>query len=154
MPRVVIESLQSLKEFEGKEIAVTDWMPITQERIRQFADATEDHQWIHVDPDRAQRESPYGSPIAHGFLTLSLLGYFVRQAIQLPRDIRWTVNYGLNRVRFPAPVRAEARIRARIALQSMKEVSGGIEAIFAIAVEVEGSEKPCCAADWIVRYYR
>ena len=154
MPRVVIETLRSLKEFEGKEIAVTDWIPMTQERIRQFADATEDHQWIHVDSERARRESPYGATIAHGFLTLSLLGYFLRQAIELPPDVRWTVNYGLNRVRFPAPVRAGARIRARIALQSMKEISGGVEAIFAITVEVEGSEKPGCAAEWIVRYYR
>jgi len=154
MPPLVLETLQSLKEFTGREIATTDWLQVTQERIRQFADATEDHQWIHVDPERAQRESPYGTTIAHGFLTLSLLGYFLRQAIQIPTDVRLTVNYGLNRVRFPAPVRSGTRIRARVALQSFKELPDSVEAIFVITVEAEGSEKPCCVAEWILRYYR
>jgi acyl dehydratase len=154
MPPLVIETLQSLKEFAGREIAVTDWLPITQERIQQFADATEDHQWIHVDAGRAQRESPYGATIAHGFLTLSLLGYFLRQAIQIPRDVRLTVNYGLNRVRFPAPVRSGAEVRARVTLQSFQELSDCVEAVFGISIEVQGSEKPCCVAEWIVRYYR
>ena len=133
---------------------MTDWLPVTQERIRQFADATEDRQWIHIDPERARRESPYGATIAHGFLTLSLLGYFVRQAIQIPRDVRLTVNYGLNRVRFPAPVRSGAEIRARVSLQSFKELSDCVEAVFGISVEAQGAEKPCCVAEWIVRYYR
>lgn len=154
MPPLVLETLQSLKELSGREIATTDWLPITQERIRQFADATDDHQWIHVDPERAERESPYGGTIAHGFLTLSMLGHFLRQAIQLPDDVRLTVNYGLNRVRFPAPVRSDAEIRARITLQSFQELSGCVEAIFEIAVEAQGSEKPCCVAEWIVRFYR
>ena len=154
MPPLVLETLQSLKEFTGREIATTDWLQVTQERIRQFADATEDHQWIHVDPERAQRESPYGTTIAHGFLTLSLLGYFLRQAIQIPTDVRLTVNYGLNRVRFPAPVRSGTQIRARVALQSFKELPDSVEAIFVITVEAEGSEKPCCVAEWILRYYR
>jgi len=154
MPPLLIETLQSLKEFVGREIAVTDWLPVTQERIRQFADATEDRQWIHVDVQRAQRESPYGTTIAHGFLTLSLLGYFLRQAIQAPRDARLTLNYGLNRVRFPAPVRSGARIRAHVSLQSFQEISGCVEAVFGISVEAHGSEKPCCIAEWIVRYYR
>src|SRR5690348_13142582 len=106
MPPFVLGSLQSLKDYIGNEIATTDWMVVTQERIQQFADATEDHQWIHVDPERARRESPYGAAIAHGFLTLSLLSHFMREAVQLPGNVRQTINCGLNRVRFPAPVRA------------------------------------------------
>lgn len=154
MPPLALESLQSLKEFVGREIGTTQWLPVTQDRIGQFADATEDHQWIHVDAERARRESPYGATIAHGFLTLSLLGYFLRQAIQVPRDVRLTVNYGLNRVRFPAPVRSGSEIRARVTLQSFRELSDCVEAIFGISVEARGEEKPCCVAEWIVRYYR
>ena len=154
MPPLVIETLQSLEEFVGREIAVTDWMRVTQERIQQFADATEDHQWIHIDAERARRESPYGATIAHGFLTLSLLGHFLRQAIQILRDVRLTVNYGLNRVRFPAPVRSGAEIRARVSVQSFMELADCVEAVFGISVEAQGSEKPCCVAEWIVRYYR
>jgi acyl dehydratase len=154
MPPLKLGTLQSLKEFVGREIAVTEWMPITQERIRQFADATEDRQWIHVDPERARQESPYGATIAHGFLTLSLLGYFLRQAIDIPGDVRMTVNYGLNRVRFPAPVRSGTEIRARVTLQSFKKLSACVEAVFEISVEAHEAEKPCCVAEWIVRYYR
>src|SRR5512135_1185842 len=106
MPTLILESLQSLKDYMGREIATTGWLLMTQERIRQFAEATGDRQWIHIDPERAQRESPYGAAIAHGFLTLSLASHFMREAIQLPSGVRQTINYGLNRVRFPAPVRA------------------------------------------------
>ena len=133
---------------------MTDWLRITQERIQQFADATEDHQWIHIDPERAGRESPFGATIAHGFLILSLLGYFLRQAIQIQSGVRLTINYGLNRVRFPAPVRVGSRIRARVSLQTYKDLPGHVEAVYGIAVEAEGSEKPCCVAEWILRYYR
>src|ERR1700687_2390529 len=105
MPPLVVDNLDALKDFVGREIATTDWFLVTQERIQQFAEATEDRQWIHVDPERAGRESPYGAAIAHGFLTLSLLSYFIKQAIQIPRDVRLSVNYGLNRVRFPPPGR-------------------------------------------------
>ncbi|HEV2520940.1 MAG TPA: MaoC family dehydratase [Candidatus Acidoferrales bacterium] len=153
MPPLRLGSIGSLKEFVGREIATTDWMTVTQERIRQFAEATEDRQWIHVDPERAQRESPYGAAVAHGFLTLSLLGYFVRQAIQLPGDVKRSINYGLNRVRFPSPVRAGEKIRARIILQSSRELPDSVEAVFAITVEAQGAEKPCCVAEWIVRYF-
>jgi len=154
MPPLVLKSLQSLKEFVGREIAVTDWLTVTQERIQQFADATEDRQWIHVDPERARRESPYGATVAHGFLTLSLVSYFVRQAIQLPREVQRTINYGLNRVRFPAPVRAGENIRAHVHLKTYQELLDSVEAIFEITVEPQGSEKPCCVAEWILRYFR
>jgi acyl dehydratase len=153
MPTLILESLQSLKDYIGREIATTGWMAVTQERILQFAEATGDRQWIHVDPERAQRESPYGSAIAHGFLTLSLMSHFMNEAIQLPREVRQTINCGLNRVRFPAPVRAGQKIRARIRLQSCRELRDSVEAVYDIAVETENAEKPCCVAEWILRYY-
>ncbi len=153
MPPFLLGSLQSLKDYVGNEIATTGWMAVTQERIQQFADATDDHQWIHVDPERAQRESPYGATIAHGFLTLSLMSRLMKEAIQLPVDVRQTINYGLNRVRFPAPVRAGEKIRACVRLHSCRELPGSVEAIFEITVETEGGNKPCCVAEWILRYY-
>jgi acyl dehydratase len=153
MPSLVLESLPSLKDHVGREIATTAWLTITQERIQQFANATGDHQWIHVDPERARRESPYGATIAHGFLTLSLMSHFLREAIQLPSGVRQVINYGLDRVRFPAAVRAGERIRARIRLESSKELEGSFKAVFAITIEAEGAEKPCCVAEWIVLYF-
>jgi acyl dehydratase len=153
MPPIVLETLQSLKNYVGREIATTDWFLVTQERIRQFAEATEDRQWIHIDPERAERESPYRATIAHGFLTLSLLSYFIKQTIQIPRDVRLSVNYGLNRARFPAPVRAGSEIRGRVTLQSVKDLPGSVEAIFGVSIEGKAAAKPCCVAEWIVRYY-
>ena len=149
----VIKTLDELQGFAGREIAVTDWLEITQERINQFADATGDHQWIHTNPERAQRESPYGTTIAHGFLTLSLLPQFLKEAVQL-EDLRLAINYGLNRVRFPSAVLAGSRIRARIVLQSVRDVADSSEAVFSITIESEGSDKPCCVAEWLARYYR
>jgi acyl dehydratase len=154
MPPRVIEDLDDLKSFAGREISVTDWLVITQERIQQFAEATEDRQWIHVDPERAKRESPYHTTIAHGFLTLSLVSFLMKQGIQIKSGVRMAVNYGLNRVRFPSPVRADSKIRGRFSLVTLKEVSNALEAVFSVTVESEGAEKPCCAAEWIVRYYR
>ena len=148
-----LETLQSLRDLVGREIAVTEWFPITQERIEQFAEVTEDRQWIHVNRERAERESPYGTTIAHGFLTLSLLSRFMKEAIQIRGGVRMSVNYGLNRVRFPSPVRADSKIRVRFTLQSLKDVADALEAVFDARVEVEGSDKPCCVAEWVVRYY-
>jgi acyl dehydratase len=153
MPPLVVETIASLQEFVGREIAVTDWLMMTQGRIDQFAEATGDQQWIHVDHERAQKESPYGSTIAHGFLTLSLLSHFMKQALQFRNGLRMAVNYGLNRVRFPAPVRAGANIRARIQLLRLEEVSDALQAVFSVAIEIENYEKPCCVAEWVVRYY-
>ena len=144
-------TLGELKICAGREMGVTEWLEITQERIDKFAEATDDQQWIHIDRDRAQRESPYGATIAHGFLTLSLLTKFLTDVIQLD-DVRLAINYGLNRVRFPSAVRAGSRIRARIVLQSIRDVGDSTEAIYAITMEVEGAEKPCCIAEWIARY--
>src|ERR1017187_7105348 len=122
MPPVVAKNPQSLKEWVGREIGVTEWFRVTQERIEQFAEATEDRQWIHVDRARTSNESPYGATIAHGFLTLSLIRRFLKEVIQIQSPARLTVNYGLNRVRFPAAVRADSRVRARIALLALKEL--------------------------------
>jgi acyl dehydratase len=153
MPPVAIKNPQSLKELVGMEIGVTEWFPVTQERINQFAEATEDRQWIHLDRARARKESPYGDTIAHGFLTLSLLSHLMKEAIQVQGGVRLAVNYGLNRVRFPAAVRADSRIRARIALLELKELSDAVEATYSATIENEGSAKPVCVAEWIVRYY-
>ena len=149
---LVLKNPQALQEFVGKEIGVTEWFLVTQERIVQFAEATEDRQWIHVDPARAGRESPYGATIAHGFLTLSLISHLAHEVMRI-EGVRLAVNYGLNRVRFPAAVRAESRIRARVGLLTLKENPDSVEAIFNVAVEIEGAEKPGCVAEWIVRYY-
>jgi acyl dehydratase len=152
MPPLVVETVFSLKEYVGREIAVTDWLMVTQDRIDRFAEATDDRQWIHVDRDRAPKESPYGTTIAHGFLTLSLLSHFMKQAIQFRGGVRMAVNYGLNRVRFPFPVRAGSKIRARIGLLSIKQLSEALEATFSFTMEIENSDKPCCVAEWVVRY--
>ena len=153
MPPAVVESVLSLKDYTGREIAVTDWLVMTQERINQFAEATDDRQWIHVDRERAQKESPYGATIAHGFLTLSLVSQFMKQAVHIQSGVRLAVNYGLNRVRFPAAVRSGAKIRARIGLVGLKELPDPLEATYSIAIECEDSVKPCCVAEWVVRYF-
>jgi acyl dehydratase len=155
MPKRILDSPDSLKDFVGQELAVTEWLMVTQERIQQFADATLDHQWIHVDVERARRESPFRAPIAHGFLTLSLLPHFMHEALEFKQGIRMGVNYGLNRLRFVAPVPAGSNIRGRFVLQSTKDVlSNALEVVFNVTVELENSEKPCCVAEWIARYYR
>ena len=150
---LVLETPHSLRDLVGRELTLTDWFPITQERIDQFAEVTEDRQWIHLDRERAERESPYGTTIAHGFLTLSLLSRFMKEAIQIRGGVRMSINYGLNRVRFPSAVRTDSKIRARFTLQSLKDVPDALEAVFDTRVEVEGSDKPCCVAEWVVRYY-
>jgi acyl dehydratase len=153
MPQLVVSNPKALNELIGKEIGVTEWFRVAQERITLFAEATEDRQWIHLDQARASEESPYGATIAHGFLTLSLVSHFLKTAIQIQNGVRLAVNYGLNRVRFPAAVRADSRIRARVALVSLKELPDSVEATFAVTIERERSEKPACVAEWLVRYY-
>lgn len=153
MPPLVVENLDALKELIGREFAITDWFEITQERIRQFAEATEDRQWIHLDSDRAEKESPYGTTIAHGFLTLSMLSHFSKQALQIKSGVGMIINYGLNRVRFAAPVPSRSKIRARFTLQSLKDVGNASEAVFSVVVEVQSQPKPCCIAEWVIRLY-
>jgi acyl dehydratase len=153
MPPLVVENPHSLRRFVGREIATTEWFLLTQDRIQQFAETTEDRQWIHLDRERAQRDSPYGTTIAHGFLTLSLGSHFLQQAIQIGSGVRMSVNYGLNRVRFPSPVSAGSRIRARFTLQALKDITDAVEATFSVVIEGENSDKPCCVAEWVIRYY-
>jgi len=137
----------------GREIALTDWFTVTRERIGQFAEATEDRQWIHVDRDRARRESPFATTIAHGFLTLSLASHFLKQAVEIRGGVRTGVNYGLNRVRFPSPVRADSENSGRVSLEAIKELSEATQATFSIVLECRETSKPCCVAEWIIRYY-
>jgi len=147
-----------LQQFEGREFPATDWFVVTQDRIRNFADASEDHQWIHLDPERAQRESPFGGTVAHGFLTLSLLSYFMGQAIRIRGGVTMTINYGLNKVRFPSAVRAGSQIRARVTLLSVQPSPQTtspefVDATYLLRLESESSGKPVCVAEWLVRYY-
>ena len=154
MPPLKIASTDTLKESVGREIAVSDWIEITQERIATFAGATGDNQWIHLDAERAKKDSPYGATIAHGFLTLSLLSFLMQNAIQFERSGRHAINYGLNRVRFPSAVRTGSRIRGRFALAGFKDLGEAVELVLSVTVECEGSEKPACVAEWVVRHYR
>ena len=153
MPLREIENISALRELVGQEVGVSDWMEVTQERINLFSEATGDWQWIHTDVDRARTESPYGVTVAHGFLTLSLMGTLMATAIRFRSPSRMGINYGLNRVRFPAPVKTGSRIRGRFTLQSFEDISGGHQFTWSVVVECEGSEKPCCVAEWIGRRY-
>ena len=149
---IQIENIAALRGLVGSEVAVSDWLDVSQERINQFAEATEDRQWIHVDPEKAARESPFKETIAHGFLTLSLLSELGKRAMQVG-GVRMGINYGLNRVRFIAPVPSGSRIRGRFTLTAIEEIRGGVQATWSVTVEREGGAKPCCAAEWLVRYY-
>ena len=136
----------------GEDVAVSDWLLVTQERIDQFASATEDEQWIHVNPARAAAESPFKTTIAHGFLTLSLVSSLSRRAMSFS-GIRMAVNYGVNRVRFMTTVPAGSRIRGRFVPIAVAEVGGGIQITWSVTIEREDWERPCCVAEWIVRYH-
>jgi acyl dehydratase len=149
-----IETVEELRSLVGHEVAVGEWFTVAQARIDAFADATGDHQWIHQDVERARTESPFGRTIAHGFLTLSLLSSLSHDCFDIRGDFKMRINYGLNRVRFPAPVLEGARIRPRFTLQSLEEIDEGYQLIWAVTVEVEGGRKPALYAEWVVRLYR
>src|SRR3989454_7699836 len=150
MAKVVIADVAQLKPLIGTEVAVTDWFTVSQERIDAFAGATEDDQWIHVDRKRAARESPYGTTVAHGFLTLSLLPHLMRQAVEI-QGMRLGINYGLNRVRFTGPVPAGSRVRARFRLAAVEDIVKGVQTTWNVTVEREGEAKPVLVAEWITR---
>ncbi len=152
MTKLKLKSPAELTKYKGKEVAVSDWLTVTQKMIDDFADATLDHQWIHIDAQRAARESPFGTTVAHGFLTLSLLSHFVNNSIDLGPS-RLGVNYGLNRLRFTAPVRVESRLRARFVLKDLKNIDGGVQMVWAVTIESEGSDKPVLVAEWLGRRY-
>ena len=149
----VIEGIEELRTLVGQEVGVSDWFEITQERINAFADATEDHQWIHIDQERAQTDSPFKTTIAHGFLTLSLLPHLTAEAVTVRGDFKMGINYGLNRLRFVSPVTAGSRVRARLTLQAVEDVTGGTQITWTVTVEAEGAQKPSLVAEWLVRYY-
>ena len=152
MPRT-IEGVDELRALVGQEVANSDWVEVTQDMINRFADVTGDHQWIHSDVERAKRESPFGTTIAHGFLTLSLLTRLHQQAVQMRGIYKMGINYGLNRVRFPSPVRSGSRVRSRSKLLSVEDFPGGVQAAWQISIELEGQDKPALVAEWLGRMY-
>lgn len=135
----------------GEQLGASDWMTVEQERVTAFADATEDHQWIHIDRERAA-DGPFGTTVAHGFLTLALLPHLVFQTYRI-EGASMTVNYGLNKVRFPAPVPVGSRVRAEVVLAEATEVAGGVQLVLRAALHIEGAAKPGCVADWVTRVY-
>jgi acyl dehydratase len=147
-PRI-INGIEELKTLTGQEIGISDWINVTQEMIDRFADVTGDHQWIHVDPERAKRETPFGSTIAHGFLTVSLLPQLSQQTLVVQGDFKMRINYGFNRLRFVSPVRSGSRIRARFTAQKVTDN----EVTWLVTVEVEGQDKPAVVAEWLSRFY-
>ena len=144
--------MDALAASLGREVAVSDWVEITQERVNQFADATGDHQWIHVDVERCRRESPFKGTIAHGFLTLSLLSGMMENALRLGGS-SLVLNYGLNKVRFPAPVPVGSRLRAHLTPARIEPIEGGTQLCWDVVVEREGSAKPVCVAQSVMRQY-
>ena len=151
MKLAVYDRLADLKLHVGQEVAVSDWVIVTQERIDQFAEATGDHQWIHVDVERA-KSSPFGCTIAHGFLTLSLIPCFAEPSIKV-KSIKMGINYGLNKVRFINPVKVNSRVRGRFVLKAFEEIEGGAQVTMTVTIEIEGQEKPACVAESIARRF-
>jgi acyl dehydratase len=145
----VVQGLQELQSLVGQDVGVSDWLTVTQDMIHRFADLTGDHQWIHIDKERAKRESRFGTTVAHGFLTLSLLSQLMHQVVEIRGDFNMLINYGFNRIRFVLPVPAGSRIRARLAVQEIRDN----EVTWLATVELEGSEKPAIVAEWLERFY-
>jgi acyl dehydratase len=147
----IIKGLDELRAKKGDHVGYSDWLEITQERVNQFADATGDHQWIHVDPERA-KAGPFGGPIAHGYLTLSLLPHLLGSTFRVD-GIAMGVNYGLNKLRFPAPVPVGSKLRVGAAIADVEDIKGGVQVTLDATFEVEGQEKPACVAQVVFRYY-
>jgi acyl dehydratase len=150
---LTIRSFDELRGLIGHEVGASDWFVVTQEMVDRFASLTSDSQWIHVDRERAERESPYGTTIAHGFLSLSLMSHLFRETVRIQAGQKMNINYGFNRVRFPAPVRTGSRIRLHVVLNNVREVEQGVECAWGMRVESEGQEKPAVAAEWLTRMY-
>jgi acyl dehydratase len=150
MPKTVLDGIEQVEAAVGHHLGYSDWLEVTQARIDEFADATGDHQWIHVDPARAAK-GPFGGPIAHGYLTLALSNLFLPQIVDV-RGFSSGVNYGVDKVRFPSPVPAGARVRGGAALLAAAAIAGGVQTTMRITIEVEGSAKPACVVDAVSRY--
>lgn len=146
----VISSADALVAAEGRDLGATDWVEVTQERVNRFADATDDHQWIHVDPERAQ-DGPFGACIAHGYLTLALANLFLPQLIRA-ENLKMGVNVGCERVRFPAPVKVGSRIRGRGEILKVERIRDAVQSTVRVTIEIEGGERPACVVDTISRY--
>jgi acyl dehydratase len=145
-------TLSELPALKGSELGTSDWIEVTQDRVNLFADATDDHQWIHVDAERAKAESPFGGPIAHGYLTLSLLIPMWSQVLTVT-DSTMAVNYGLNKVRFPAPVPVGSKVRLTATLADVEEIKGGYQLTVSAVIERENGDKPVCIAEPVLRFY-
>ena len=146
-----VARLDDFHDLVGQQIGYTEWQPITQERVNVFADATDDHQWIHVDPERA-RGGPFGGPIAHGYLTLSLIPALIHQVLEV-EGMKFGVNYGCNKVRFPAPVPVGSNLRLGVSVAEVEPVNDGVQVVMDMTLETEGSTKPSCVAQVVYRYY-
>lgn len=151
-PELAGDDADALRASVGDVPRLSDWVEIDQTSVDRFAAATGDHQWIHVDPERARRESPFGGPIAHGFLTLSLIPALLDKTIKLRQRV--SVNYGLNRVRFTSPVRVGSKVRGSFAVAGVTDVEGGaVQVVWNVTLELQGSERPVCVAEFITRHY-
>ncbi|MEY2476586.1 MAG: hypothetical protein QOG87_1901 [Actinomycetota bacterium] len=147
----IIEGIDGLKAKQGEHLGYSEWLEITQERVNEFAEATGDHQWIHVDPERA-KSGPFGGPIAHGYLTISLAPMMLPQVMRV-EGIQMGVNYGINKLRFPSPVPVGAKLRVGAALADVTDIQGGAQVTLDLTFEVEGADKPSCVAQAVFRYY-
>jgi acyl dehydratase len=150
MAPTVLDGLDAVLQAAGTHLGYSDWLEVTQERVDQFAEATGDHQWIHTDPERA-KDGPFGGTIAHGYLTVSLSNLFLPQIVEV-RGISLGVNYGADKVRFPAPVPVGSRVRGGAELRSVQPIDGGVQVVTVITIEVEGGAKPACVIESISRY--
>jgi acyl dehydratase len=152
---MTIKKFNTVAEMQaeiGKEVAISEWMTMEQGRVNQFAEATDDPQWIHVDVERAKQESPFGTTIAHGFLTLSLIPKLFESVVILPQG-KMSINYGLNKVRFPSPVRVGSRLRGRFKLLEVEQLDGCMQSVWQMTLECEGMDKPACVAESVLRMY-
>jgi acyl dehydratase len=150
--QTTVDGVEGVRGLVGQHLGTSDWVEITQDMVNRFAEATGDHQWIHVDPERAARESPFGGPIAHGYLTLSLLPMLMPQIVEIT-GFRLTVNYGTEKVRFPAPVPVGSRVRASAVCDAVTPVEGGVQMLVTVTVEIEGGSKPAMVATSVSRRY-
>jgi acyl dehydratase len=152
MARTTVEGVEGVQGLVGQQLGTSDWVEITQQMVDEFAEATNDRQWIHVDPERARRESPFGGPIAHGYLTLSLLPMLLPQIVEIG-GFRMGVNYGTEKVRFPAPVPVGSRVRAGATMDSATPFDGGVQMNLGVTMEIEGGSKPAMVATVVLRRY-
>jgi len=152
MAKTVIKGLDQFKAMKGQELGVSEWHEVTQDAINMFADATRDHQWIHIDQERCKQESPWGQTIAHGYYTISLAPYLLGQILSV-EGVQMGINYGINKLRFPSPVKVGRKVRAKAQLLDVTDIANGVQGNIQVTFEIEGENKPACVAEVIYRYY-